>query len=91
MGLMESVVDNTFDVLEPIANLLMGHTPPAVAAYGYIPKSYPLTCPFWNEAERWLGDPFYRRGILGAPFTLQFRAAPLFAVVRFLQASFFGQ
>mgnify|MGYP001617046364 CR=1 FL=1 len=91
MGLMESVVEGAFDVLEPVANFLVGYPPPPADAHDYIPKTYPLTSPFWNEADRWRRDPFYRRGILGAPFTMQFRDAPLSAVVKFLEASFFGQ
>ncbi|MEK7516676.1 MAG: hypothetical protein AAB562_03710 [Patescibacteria group bacterium] len=86
---MESVIEGAFGVLAPVVNLLAGHPPP-VDAHGYIPKTYPLTSPFGDENVRWCCDPFYRRGLLGALFTSQFRKDPLGVLSRFLQAHLFG-
>jgi len=69
--------------------LLLGRPEPTNRG---MPKDpYPLTNPFWHERDRWRRDPFYRDGLLRAPFTSQFREDPLGTTSRFLQSCLFGR
>lgn len=88
MGLMERTTEGAIVALEAAVNFFIGRPPPAEV--GRLPKSNPIPHPFYNERDQWYRDPFYREGLLLAPFAPQFRKDPFGTISRSLQAHLFG-